>query len=68
LQSRISDVQSLTSLKDDLQTETEKKVDEQQDDWYIVSQLQLLKQFEQKEEKLKRLEQSKQEFRDELAR
>ena len=63
----MSEVQSLTSRKDDLQTETE-KVNEQEDDWYIVSQLQLLKQFEQKEEKLKRLEHSKQEFRDELAR
>lgn len=62
----MSEVQSLTSHKD-LQTETE-KVHEQEDDWYIVSQLQLLKQFEQKEEKLKRLEHSKQEFRDELAR
>jgi hypothetical protein len=63
----MSEVQSLASHKDDLQTETE-KVHEQEDDWYIVSQLQLLKQFEQKEEKLKRLEHSKQEFRDELAR
>ncbi len=38
----MSEVQSLTSRKDDLQTETE-KVNEQEDDWYIVSQLQLLK-------------------------
>jgi len=38
----MSEVQSLTSHKDDLQTETE-KVNEQEDDWYIVSQLQLLK-------------------------
>lgn len=30
-----------------------------QDDWYIVSQLQLLKQFEEKEQKKERLEQSK---------
>jgi hypothetical protein len=39
-----------------------------QDDWYIVSQLQLLKQFEEKEQKKERLEQSKLKFREELAR